>query len=225
MKPNILYEDNHIIVAVKPQNVPSMPDASGDMDMLTAVKSYVKEKYGKPGEAFIGLVHRLDRPTGGLMVFARTSKAAARLSKQFSEKTAVKEYLAVLRGSLPEKEGVLTSRLVKDEEENITRVAGGEEGKTAQLEYKVLREKEGMTLVRIRLLTGRGHQIRVQFAETGHPVVGDMKYGKNEKKGNLMLWASHLEIEHPTKKERMAFTSEPPDTGLWGEMITALSCP
>jgi 23S rRNA pseudouridine1911/1915/1917 synthase len=214
----VLYEDNHIIAAVKPHNMPSMPDASGDPDMLSTVKAYVKEKYNKPGEAYIGLVHRLDRPTGGVMVFARTSKAAARLCKQFAEKTTRKEYLAVVRGSLPEKTGTLVSRLIKDEEENMVREAEDGEGKEARLDYTVLKERDGMSLLKVLLHTGRGHQIRVQLASIGHPVAGDMKYGKDEKKGLLGLWAHTLEIEHPVRKERMAFTAPPPEGGVWAGM-------
>lgn len=215
MELEVLYEDNHILVAVKPQNMPSMPDASGDMDLLTAVKSYVKEKYGKPGEAYIGLVHRLDRPTGGVMVFARTSKAAARLCKQFAEKSMEKEYLAVVRGSIEPREGILVHWLEKDEDENLVKTVPEGQGKRAELRYKTLQYKDGLSLLNIQLMTGRGHQIRVQLAAGGHPIIGDMKYGRNEKKGNLMLWAYRLTIEHPTKKERMTFTAMPPLQG-WG---------
>ncbi len=213
MELEVLYEDNHILVAVKPQNVPSMPDASGDMDMLTAVKAYVKEKYGKPGDVYIGLVHRLDRPTGGVMVFARTSKAAARLCKQFAEKSMAKEYLAVVRGTMDQAEGTLEHWLEKDEDENTVRTVQEGQGKRAELQYKTLQSKDGLSLLQIRLMTGRGHQIRVQLAAGGHPILGDMKYGRNERKGNLMLWAFKLTIEHPTKKESMTFTAMPQGKG------------
>ena len=211
----VLYEDNQIIVVKKPQNVPSQADETGDEDMLTAVKRYIKVKYNKPGEVFCGLVHRLDRPTGGIMVFARNSKSAMRLSEQIANNELEKTYFAVVCGNLPEKHGVLVNYLKKDEQNNIVRIVPqGEQGaKRAELEYYLLSKKDNLNLVLIKLKTGRGHQIRVQFANIKCPVYGDQKYGgSNMQKANLNLFAVELKFIHPTKKERMTFRCYPPET-------------
>lgn len=211
---NVLYEDNQVVVVLKPHNMPSQADASGDMDLLSMVKAYVKEKYNKPGEAFIGLVHRLDRPTGGVMVFARTSKAAARLSEELKNGQMKKTYFAVCAGTPQAKEDTLINFLKKDEKENIVKiVTRGEEGnKRAELNYKVLEVKDGQSLVKVNIVTGRSHQIRVQLAGIGNPLVGDNKYGRSKFKAskNLGLWAGILEFVHPTTKEKMVFAC-PPD--------------
>lgn len=213
-KLNILYEDNQIIVVVKPHNIPSQKDESEDEDMLSLVKEYVKEKYNKPGEAFIGLVHRLDRPTGGIMVFARNSKSASRLSDQIKNNTMKKTYYCVCKGVLKEKEGSLTNYLKKDTKENIVKIVPlGEDGaKKAELRYKVLQTEGDENLCMVNLITGRSHQIRVQFAGINCPIIGDKKYGKNLKgtTQNLALWAGRLEFEHPTTKQKMIFVV-PPD--------------
>lgn len=210
--PIILYEDNHIIVALKPQNVPTMPDASKDTDMLSALKAYVKEKYNKPGEAFIGLVHRLDRPTGGVMVFARTSKAAGRLSEQIRAGEVEKRYLAVTVGIPRERHARLTDELLKDEKTNTVKIVPVkcEGSKEAILDYKVL-ETYGNThaLADIELVTGRGHQVRVQMKGIGCPLYGDAKYGGGER-ANLALWAYQLRFVHPVSKKTMVFRAFPP---------------
>ncbi len=211
----VLYEDNQVVVAIKPQNVPSMADESGDEDMLTRVKKYVKEKYNKPGEAFIGLVHRLDRPTGGIMVFARNSKAAKRLSEQFETHDVRKTYFAITEGVMKIKSQKLTNYLKKNEKENIVKIAPmSEEGvKKAVLVYNVLEDDGKNTLAEVEILTGRSHQIRVQLSAIGHPLVGDVKYGKA--KGttkNLGLWAGKLEFIHPTTKQKMVFMAAPDQT-------------
>lgn len=204
----VLYEDNHIIVALKPANVPSQADASADCDMLSMIKAYVKEKYQKPGEAFIGLVHRLDRPTAGIMVFARTSKAAARLAEQMRTHTFKKGYIAIARGEAPG--GQLEDYLVKDTKSNVVsaveKVTKG--AKKAVLFYAPLAYKGNKTLVAIALETGRSHQIRVQFSARAMPLVGDVKYGKGEHTG-LALYACYLGFMHPVKKEWMDFLSLP----------------
>ena len=209
----VLYEDNQIIVVVKPQNVPVQADSSGDDDLLSAVKRYIKEKYSKPGEAYIGLVHRLDRPTGGVMVFARTSKAAARLQEQMKNGLFEKKYLAVTVGTPRDRQGRLSQYLVKDEKNNIVRVVPrGESGaKEAKLYYKVLQTNENNALVEVKLLTGRSHQIRVQFSAIGCSLVGDNKYGKvvNQNSNHLALWAGRLEFIHPVTKEKMVFACPP----------------
>ena len=209
----ILHEDNHIIVVMKPQGLPSCGDESGDDNMLDQVRRYVKEKYNKPGNVYIGLIHRLDRPTGGIMVFAKTSKAASRLAEQMRSGDFEKKYLAVLVGVPKEAQGTLINYLKKNPVNNMvyicTQTTDG--AKLASLDYKVLEEKGGYCLAEIMLHTGRTHQIRVQMAGISHPVYGDMRYGgESAKKGNLALWAYSLSFTHPVTKERLRFLLEPP---------------
>lgn len=209
----VLHEDNHIIVVMKPQGIPSCGDESGDDNMLEQVRRYVKEKYEKPGNVYIGLVHRLDRPTGGVMVFAKTSKAASRLAEQMRGGDFEKKYLAVIVGTPKEPKGTLVNYLKKNPVNNMvyicTQTTDG--AKMASLEYSVLEEKGGLCLADIKLHTGRTHQIRVQMAGISHPVYGDMRYGgENAKKGNLALWAYSLAFTHPVTKERLRFMLEPP---------------
>ena len=207
----VLYEDNHLLVLEKPYGIPSQSDDSGDADMLTMAKAYIKEQYNKPGDVYIGLVHRLDRPTSGVMVFARTSKAAARLSEQVRGREFEKTYLAVLT-AVPEPErGELRHWLAKDGVAHVARITqpGAPGAKEAALTYEVLAVQEGLCLVRVQLLTGRFHQIRAQFADIGCSVYGDMKYGPRNVKAPLALHACRLCLTHPTRKERMCFDSQP----------------
>lgn len=212
---NIIYEDNHVLVVVKPQNVPSQADESRDKDMLTLVKDYVKYTYAKPGNAFVGLVHRLDRPTGGIMVFAKTSKAAARLAEGMAAGTFEKSYLAVTVGTPREKSGEIVSFLKKNPMTNTVYLASEttDDAKRAVLTYKVVESREKIALVKIDLQTGRSHQIRVQLQSIGCPVFGDVKYGGNTlaKGYNLNLWAYSLRFSHPTRGETMSFFVLPPD--------------
>lgn len=215
----ILHEDNHIIVVMKPQGLPSCGDESGDDNMLEQVRRYIKEKYEKPGNVYVGLVHRLDRPTGGVMVFAKTSKAAARLAEQMRGGDFEKKYLTVLVGAPKEEKATLVNYLKKNPVNNMvyicTQTTDG--AKMASLEYRVLEEKGGLCLTEVKLHTGRTHQIRVQMAGISHPVYGDMRYGgENAKKGNLALWAYSLTFTHPVTKERLKFMLEPPaDSSPW----------
>ena len=213
-EPIILYEDNQIIVAVKPQNVPTQGDSSGDVSLLDQIKEYVKVKYNKPGNAFIGLVHRLDRPTGGVMVFARNSKSAERLCKQMEEGTFEKKYLAVTVGTPLDRRAKLLNWLVKNEETNTVRVALArtEGAKWAELDYHVLEEADRIALLDITLGTGRSHQIRVQLQNIGTPVFGDAKYGGDTlaKGQKLALWAYQLSFAHPVTKKTMVFKVFPP---------------
>ena len=211
----VLYEDNHIIVVLKPQNVPSQQDKSEDEDMLSAVKSYVKAKYNKPGEAYIGLVHRLDRPTGGVMVFARTSKAAARLSAAIKDGELEKKYLAVVQGTPRDKHAQLVNYLIKNQSTNNVSVvpAATTGAKKAVLEYNLLETTGEMSLLDISLMTGRSHQIRVQMKTAGHPLYGDARYGGDNVKGrgdNLALWAYEIKLVHPVTNKRMTFRAYPP---------------
>lgn len=211
----IIYEDNQIIVVQKEPNIPSQQDKTGDIDMLTLVKKYIKEKYNKPGDVYIGLVHRLDRPVGGVMVFARTSKAASRLSEQVRNKTLKKTYIATVDGKINEKYGVLEDYLYKDERNNMSKVVDSSKknAKLAKLEYEVIDydEKRDLSIIKIKLHTGRHHQIRVQFANFGHSLFGDQKYGVRGRGKQIRLWAYELEFIHPVKKEIMIFKSDLPD--------------
>ena len=224
---NILHEDNHIIVVLKPQNIPSCEDQSKDQDMLTIIKEYIRQKYDKKGNVYLGLVHRLDRPTGGVMVFAKSSKAAARLSEQMKDGDFEKRYFAVLVGTPKEEKATLTHYLKKNAVNNMVYVCPPtvEGAKFAQLEYKISQEKEGLSLVDIRLHTGRSHQIRVQMNAIGTPVYGDMRYGgEKAKKGYLALWAYYLAFTHPVTKERMVFRVEPPkDVNPWPNFDTEIA--
>ncbi len=213
-QPIILYEDNQIVVAVKPQNVPTQSDSSGDADFLSIIKEYIKVKYNKQGNAFIGMVHRLDRPTGGVMVFARNSKAAERLCKQIAQGEFDKKYLAVTVGTPRDRRAKLVNWLVKDEKENKVRVvlAKTEGAKNAELDYRVLEANEKIALLDVNLYTGRSHQIRAQLSHMGNPVFGDAKYGGDvlAKGHNLALWAYQLTFMHPTTKQTMVFKVFPP---------------
>ena len=208
----VLYEDNHLLVVKKPANVPVQADASGDEDLLTACKAYIKEKYQKPGEVYLGLVHRLDRPVGGVMVFARTSKAAARLTEQFSAHRAQKRYAAVVEGTAPG-EGRLFDWLLKNEGTNTTSVVkeGTPGAKAARLSFRTLARTKGLSLLDVDLQTGRPHQIRVQLSRAGFPIRGDQRYNPRAKVGEqIRLWAYALTIAHPTLKEEMTFYALPP---------------
>ena len=199
---NIIYEDNHLLVVEKPINVPVQADKSGDEDLLSMLKKYLKEKYNKPGDVYLGLVHRLDRPVGGVMVFAKTSKAASRLSKQIQKHEFKKIYMAVTQGKVSEN-GVFKDKLKKDEKTNITTVS--EDGKEAELSYNLVGFFNNLSLVRISLKTGRSHQIRVQFASRKIPLYGDQKYNPNAVKDQIALFASKIEFKHPITKEVMSF--------------------
>lgn len=218
-KLNILYEDNHIIVAEKIPNVPSQADKTNDTDMLTLIKEYIKEKYNKPGNVYLGLVHRLDRPVGGVMVFAKTSKAASRLSEQVRQKSMQKEYLVVADGRFDKKQQVLEDYLLKDERNNVSKVVkeGTKNSKYAKLEYQELkyREDNDISLLRVKLHTGRHHQIRLQLSSRGHSIYGDQKYGTRGKQKQIALWAYKLSFDHPTTKERLTFTCLPEMNGTW----------
>ena len=216
----ILHEDNSVLVVVKPQNIPSQADASGDLDMLSLLKQYIKDKYNKPGNVYLGLVHRLDRPTGGVMVFAKNSKAAERLSRQIVDGDMTKQYLTTVVGVPKERTGTLVNYLKQNARNNNVYVAtfGDHNAKRAELSYEVLESfQDTVSLVKVQLGTGRSHQIRVQFSAIGCPVFGDMRYGGDSlyKGANLALWAYRLEFNHPVSKERMVFVAYPPETDPW----------
>lgn len=215
----VLYEDNHLLVVEKPVNILSQGDDTNDKDMVNLLKSYVKEKYNKPGNVFIGLVHRLDRPVGGVMVFAKTSKAASRLSEQVRNKSFKKTYRAVIHKTMSKKEDNLKDYLYKNKKTNMVSVVNKnhKDAKNAELDYETLQSKNNFSLVQIDLKTGRPHQIRVQFASRKHPLFGDQRYGKDVNKvgQQIALWSYKIEITHPTTKEKMEFICEPPKEYPW----------
>lgn len=214
-KPSIIFEDNHILVIIKDQGVPSQPDESGDLDMLTILKGYRKENEAKGGEAFVGLVHRLDRVTGGVMVFAKTSKSAMRLSEQMRNGGFSKKYLAITEGVPKKANAKLENYLLKNEHTNKVDIVGQavNGAKRAELTYYVRDKKEDRALLEIDLATGRSHQIRVQLSYIGTPILGDAKYGNRG--GALALWASELSFNHPTSGDRLRFSVFPPESGAW----------
>jgi len=216
-KINVLYEDNHIIVVNKPVNLLSQSDCTGDIDLLTMVKDYVKEKYNKPGNVYIGLVHRLDRPVSGIMVFARTSKAASRLSEQVRLKKIKKTYIAVVNSLVLNDTGVFVDYLDKNVDGN-TVVVDSSKGKYAELKYNVLKRNnlKNESLVEIDLKTGRHHQIRVQFANRGMPLCGDQRYGVRDKT-QIALCSYKLEFNHPITKTVMRFQIDIPSGRYWDD--------
>lgn len=218
-KLNVLYEDNHIIVVEKMPNIPSQGDKTKDTDMLTIVKEYIKEKYNKPGEVYLGLIHRLDRPVGGVMVFARTSKAAARLSEQVRNKVFKKEYLTIVDGKMKKDKETLEDYLLKNEKNNLSKVVpeGTKNSKYAKLDYEVLKydDEIDLSVLKIVLHTGRHHQIRVQLSNQGHSIYADQKYGTRGRGKQICLWAYSLTILHPTTKEEVTFESIPKLIGSW----------
>ena len=206
----ILYEDNHIIVAVKPRGIMSQADGSNKPDMLTILKDYIKEKYNKPGNVYLGLVHRLDTNTKGVMVFARTSKAASRLSEAIKNHEFKKRYLATVEGIIDNKDYILLENYIKkDEKQKKSFIQAS--GDYASLEYKALKSYKisGVTVTDVDILlhTGRFHQIRCQMSNLGHPLYGDLKYGSKNKieQEEFPLVAYSLEFKHPTTKEIMKF--------------------
>lgn len=215
----VLYEDNHLIVVVKPPNVPSQADDSRDPDMLSLIKADLKARYQKPGNVFLGLVHRLDRPVGGVMVFAKTSKAASRLSDAVRTRSIRKTYTAVVHGRPQPPSGSLRHYLLKDARTNTVSVVPRERAgaKEALLDYTVTGHLEGLARVEIQLHTGRPHQIRVQFAAIGCPLYGDQRYGGSQSRPGeqIALWSTRLAFEHPTTKEALSFASSPPETYPW----------
>lgn len=217
--PQILFEDNHILVVLKPANVPVQSDKSGDVDMQAMLKSYLAEKYQKPGNVFLGIVHRLDRPVRGVMVFGRTSKGASRLSESIRSRTFEKIYYAVVEGDVSGNK-TLTHWLVKDNDSNMVTAFDKEVpgSKLAILHFEKVGSTGHHSLLRIRLETGRSHQIRVQCAKMGFPLWGDQRYNKKAKVGQqIALYASELSFLHPTTKEKLKFISDLPEEYPWDQ--------
>ncbi len=213
----IIYEDNHLLVVVKPHNLPTCLDESNDKNLLDILKGYLKEKYQKTGNVYLGLVHRLDRPVAGIMVFAKTSKAAERLSRQIKNNEFKKTYFAVVTGSI-NKQGTFKDYLRKDEKKKMSFISDKDNGKEAILNYELIKKVDNYSLVKINLLTGRHHQIRVQFSSHGYPLYGDHKYNQEfikRRDGNIALIAKELEFNHPTTKERLKFSIDLPNSYPW----------
>lgn len=215
MKIPIIYEDNHLLIVEKPPGVPSQEDETGDPDMLTLLKEDIKLRFQKPGNVYLGLVHRLDRPVGGAMLFAKTSKAASRLSEAVRSRSFEKTYMCIVEGAPAKLEDELTHYIVKDSRKNQVTVYNQPipESKDARLKYKVIQQTSGLSLVAIKLYTGRPHQIRAQMAHIGCPLIGDQKYGKVKHKQHthIALWSTSISVKHPTTKEFMSFQSIPSD--------------
>ena len=209
---NILYEDNHLLVVHKPANMPTCLDSSNDIDLLSKLKEYIKIKYNKPGNVYLGLIHRLDRPVEGIIVLAKTSKCASRLSNQITNNKFNKTYYAIVENN-PPKEGKFEDYLIKNEKNNTSYITNNNNGKKSILEFKLLNKNNNLNLVKIKLLTGRHHQIRVQFSHHGYPLYGDHKYNKkfiNDKQTNIALIAKQLEFYHPITNELLTFNIDLP---------------
>ena len=204
---NIIYEDNHLLVVEKPINIPMQEDDSKDPDFLTLCKEYIKDKYNKPGNVYLGLVHRLDRPVSGVCVFARTSKAASRLSKQVQDHTFKKQYLAVVEDNGLKDADHFEDYLLKDSKTNTVTV--NPKGKLAILDYEILKRKDNLALVKVDLKTGRSHQIRVQFSSRNHSLWGDQRYNKNAIVGQqIALHSYSISFNHPISNELLHFTCD-----------------
>ena len=225
---NILYEDNHIIVVNKPAGILSQKDKTGDDSIIEILKDYIKKKYNKPGNVFLGSVHRLDRPTSGIMVFARTSKALTRLTVSIRHKEFDKKYYAILEGKMSVKSGRLIHYLIKDSKKNIVKAYNDivANSKKAELEFSLLSIINNFSLVDIHLISGRSHQIRSQFRKKFFPVVGDFKYGSRVKipDRSICLHSYSLSFVHPVRKERMSFRSLPDfDKCFWEKFVKIIS--
>ncbi|AFL98924.1 23S RNA-specific pseudouridylate synthase [Desulfitobacterium dehalogenans ATCC 51507] len=222
----IVYEDNHLLVADKPPNILSQKDSTGDIDMLTLLKQDIKMRYNKPGNVYLGLVHRLDRPVGGVMLFAKTSKSAARLSEQIKRQELSRTYLALIHGQPSKHQSTLVHYLLKDDKRNLVSVVRKDMkgAKEAILDYHVVRQQADISLVKVKLRTGRPHQIRVQFAHLGHPLYGDQRYGRNPKTigQQIGLWSYEISCLHPITKKNMKFNSSPFKHKPWSQFQSQL---
>lgn len=216
---SILFEDNHIIVINKKASQITQGDKTGDTPLPDLIKAFLKEKYQKPGNVFCGVVHRLDRPTSGVVIFAKTSKALERLNKQFQLKETRKTYWAIVEKTPEKKSGTLNDFLKKNEQQNKSYVVGEntKDAKKAILHYQVIGQSDRYSLLEINLETGRHHQIRCQLANIGCIIKGDVKYGakRSNPDGSISLHARHLSVVHPISKEILRFTAPVPEESLW----------
>ncbi|NPA68330.1 MAG: RNA pseudouridine synthase [Chlorobi bacterium] len=217
--PEILYEDNHIIIVNKKCGEIVQGDKTGDETLADTIKKYIKKKYNKPGEVFLGITHRLDRPTSGIVIFARTSKALSRLNKMFAEQKIRKTYLAVVKCNLPETKKTITHYLVRNRKQNKSYAYDKKRinSKKASLTYELTAKSDNYSLLKIKLHTGRHHQIRAQLARIGCFIKGDLKYGfpRSNPDGGIHLHAFKTEFIHPVKKEPVSISAMPPDDTVW----------
>ncbi len=213
----VLYEDNHIIAVNKKSGDIVQGDKTGDAPLSDFVKAYIKKKYNKPGEVFLGTIHRLDRPTSGVVLYARTSKALSRMNEQFREKKVQKTYWAVVDNSPPNTSGTLENYLQKNQKQNKSYITKNEGGKHALLDYKLLKKLDNFFHLEIRPKTGRHHQIRVQLAHIGSIIKGDLKYGakRSNKDASIHLLAQKLEFIHPVTKENITIIAPAPKESIW----------
>jgi 23S rRNA pseudouridine1911/1915/1917 synthase len=215
----ILYEDNHLLGVFKPGGVLVQGDSTGDVTLLDISKTYIKNKYGKPGNVFLGLVHRLDRPVSGVVLFARTSKAASRLTNEFRLRRVEKIYYAVVSGQVGNDEGELVAYIERVRKSSRIAAADSEGAKEAVMAFGVLDRKAGLTLLELRPKTGRHHQLRLQLSDMGHPIIGDLKYGACEPLSDktIALHAGRLAVKHPTKNEIVRLAALPPSSYPWNK--------
>jgi 23S rRNA pseudouridine1911/1915/1917 synthase len=213
----ILYEDNHLLGVLKPGGMLTQGDRTKDITALALAKKYIKEKYGKPGNVFVGLVHRIDRPVSGVLLLARTSKAASRLAREFHARRVEKTYLAVVMGRVEGRGGELVTWIERDHNRSRAAARPSAKAKKAVLGYRVVERRGDLTLVELRPGTGRHHQIRVQLAGVSHPVVGDLKYGavKPLPDKTIALHAARISVKHPTRDERVTVEAPPPQSEPW----------
>lgn len=216
---NILYEDNHILVANKPNNMLVQADTTGDVALEDLAKQYIKVKYNKPGAVFLNAVHRIDRPVSGVVIFARTSKALTRLNEQFRSKEIKKKYWAIVKNRPPQETATLEDYIRRDAQKNKSFICGkdGKDAKRASLTYTLIASSDNYHLLEIDLHTGRHHQIRCQLANMGCPIKGDLKYGaaRSNKDGGISLHARSVEFTHPVTKETITVTAPVPEDNLW----------
>ena len=227
MENSVLYEDNHIIIINKKPSEIVQGDKTGDTPLSDKVKAYIKEKYNKPGSAFLGVVHRLDRPVSGIGIFARTSKALTRLNAMLKERTIEKHYWAVVKDPPKEASGHLIHNLRRDSKKNKSFAYDKEveNSKKAELKYEIITQSDNYTLIQVRLITGRHHQIRAQLAAIGCPVKGDLKYGfpRSNNDASIHLHARKVEFIHPVSNEKISITADPPKDPLWHYFTNAVS--
>lgn len=228
MNLNILYEDNHLIAVCKKAGDIVQGDKTEDKPLVEFVKDYIKKKYNKPGDVYLGVIHRIDRPVGGVIIFARTSKSLTRMNQKFQDKTMQKTYWAIVENTLPDEEGRLTHYLKKNEVKNKSRAYDKEVkgSKKSEIDYKLMGRSKNYFYVEINPLTGRHHQIRVQLSTIGCPIKGDVKYNghRTNRDGSIHLFARSLSFEHPVTKEPITITARPPkDDPLWGEMFKLMT--
>jgi 23S rRNA pseudouridine1911/1915/1917 synthase len=221
---NIVYQDNHLIAINKPNGQLVQVDQTGDISLEMEVKEYIRVTFNKPGEAFLGVIHRIDRPVSGLVLMARTSKALERMNLAFKERKIQKTYYAIVRNQPPQQEGRLVHWLTKDSNKNLARAYDKEtkDSLRSELTYKLIAENNGFYLLEVKPITGRTHQIRIQLSKMGCPIVGDNKYGypRANKDRSICLHSRSLEFEHPVTKEQMKIVAEVPGDAFWQKIVT-----